>query len=62
MGRVNIKLEIAQKAVEIKQNDMTGTLTIEAALKEAQRQAKRNINRLNGLHEIIKAVSGEDDD
>lgn len=57
MGRVNIKLEIAKKAAEIKQNDMTGALTIEAALKQAQ----RNFNRINGLRQIIKTVRGEDD-
>lgn len=61
MGRVNIKLEIAKEAAEIKLKDMTGTLTIEASVKEAQRQAQRNLNRLHGLHEIIKAVRGEDD-
>ena len=41
---------------------MTGKLTIDAAIKKAQRQAQRNLNRLHGLHEIIKAVvRGEDD-
>ena len=45
MGRANIKLD-----------DMTGKLTIEAALKQAQ----RNFNKLHGLHQIIKAIRGED--
>lgn len=54
----NKKLEIAKKATEMMQNDMTGTLTIEAAVKQAQ----RNFNRINGLRQIIKAVRGEDDD
>lgn len=58
MGNVNIKLKIAKEAAEIKQNDMTGTLTIEAALKQAQ----RNFNRLEGFHQIIQAIRGEDDD
>lgn len=54
---MNINLKIAKEATEIKLNDSTGTLTIEAAL----RQAKRNFNRTQGLHEIIKAVIGEND-
>lgn len=58
----NKKLEIAKEAAEIKLKDMTGALSIEAAVKEAQRQARRNLNRLNGLHQIIKAVRGEVDD
>ena len=56
MGRIDINLKIAKDTAEIKQNDMTGTLTIEAALK----QAKRNFNRINGLHQIIKEIRGED--
>lgn len=59
---LNIKLEIAKLATEIKQKDMTGTLTIESAVKEAQRQAQRNLNKLHGLREIIKAVRGEEYD
>lgn len=55
---LNTKLEIAKEAAEIKQNDMTGTLTIEAAVKQAQ----RNLNRLQGWHQIIKAIRGGDDE
>lgn len=62
MGRVDINLKISKDAAEIKQNDMTGTLTIEAALKQAKINFEKSLNRLNGLHEIIKAVRGEDDD
>ena len=58
MNRLNIKLQIAKEATEIKQNDMTGTLTIEAALKQAQ----RNFNRVKGIHQIIKCVRGEADE
>lgn len=57
MGRIDINLKIAKEATEIKLNDSIGTLTIESALREA----KRNFNRAQGLHEIIKAVIGEDD-
>ena len=53
---MNIKLQIAKDTSELKLNDMSGTLTIEAALK----QAKRNINKINGLHQIIKEIRGED--
>lgn len=52
------KLEIAKEAAEIKLNDLTGVLTIEASL----RQAQRNFNRLNGLNQIIKNVRGDKDD
>ncbi|EKQ56313.1 MULTISPECIES: hypothetical protein [unclassified Clostridium] len=54
----NINLEIAKQAAEIKQNDMTGTLTIEAAVLQAQ----RNLNKLQGLSGVIKALRGEEDD
>lgn len=62
MGRVDINLKIFKDAAEIKQNDMTGTLTIEAALKQAKINFEKNLNKINGLHEIIKAVRGEKDD
>jgi len=55
MGR-NIKLEIAKEAAEIKLNDTTGTLTIKAALKQAQ----RNLNKICGLQQIINELRGED--
>lgn len=54
----NNELEIAKEAAEIKLNDMTGTLTIEAAVEQVQ----RNLNKLNGFHQIIKCLRGEDDD
>ncbi|WP_297429602.1 hypothetical protein [Clostridium sp.] len=59
---INIELLIAVKAAEIKLKDMTGTLTIEAATKKAQRQVQRNLNKLDGLHEIIRCLRGENDD
>lgn len=52
------KLEIAKETAEIKLNDSTGVLTIEAAL----RQAQRNFNRLDGPNQIIKNVRGDEDD
>jgi hypothetical protein len=58
---INIELIISIQAAEIYLNDMTGKLSIEAATKKAQRKIQKNLNRLVGLHEIIKAVSGEDD-
>ena len=58
MKRMNIKLQIAKDTSELKLNDMSGTLTIEAALK----QAKRNFNKINGLHQIIKEIRGEDNE
>lgn len=58
MGRININLEISKKAADIKLEDTTGTLTIEAALKQAQ----RNFNRVDGIHQIIKALRGDDND
>ena len=58
---INIELIISIQAAEIYLNDMTGQLTIEAAIKKAQRNIQRSLNKLVGLHEIIKAVSGEDD-
>lgn len=54
----NKELEIAKEASEIHLKDMTGTLTIDDAL----RQAERNLNKLNGLHQIIKCLRGEDDE
>jgi hypothetical protein len=56
-----INLIISIKASDIYLDDMTGTLTIEAAVKEAQRKMQRSLNKFNGLHEIIKAVICEDD-
>lgn len=58
MGMININLEISKKAADIKLEDTTGTLTIEAALKQAQ----RNFNRVDGIHQIIKALRGDDND
>jgi len=58
MRRVNIKLEIAKQAEQIKLEDITGTLTIEAALKQAQ----RNFNRLHGLQQIINELRGDEDE
>lgn len=58
---INIELIISIQAAEIYLNDMTGKLTIEAAIKKAQNNIQRSLNKLVGLHEIIKAVSGEDD-
>lgn len=55
---MNIKLQIAKEAAEIKLNDTTGTLIINAALKQAQ----RNLNRIDGLQQIIKNLRGEEDD
>jgi hypothetical protein len=52
------KLEIAKETAEIKLNDPNGVLTIEAAL----RQAQRDFNRLNGLNQIIKNARGDEDD
>lgn len=52
------KLEIAKEAAEIKLNDPTGILSIEAAL----RQAQRNFNRLNGINQIVKNIRGDKDD
>ncbi|NRT76342.1 hypothetical protein [Clostridium beijerinckii] len=50
------KLEIAKETAEIKLNDPTGVLTIEAALRQAQS------NRLDGPNQIIKNVRGDEDD
>lgn len=58
---INIELIISIQAAEIYLNDMTGKLTIEAAIKKAQKNIQRSLNKLVGLHEIIKAVSGEDE-
>ena len=58
MGRSNENLEISKQAAEIKLNDMSGTLTIEAAVKQVQ----WNINKINGFHQIIKCLRGEEDD
>lgn len=58
---INIELIISIQAAEIYLNDMTGKLTIDAAIKKAQRNIQRSLNKLVGLHEIIKAVSGEDE-
>lgn len=58
---INIELIISIQAAEIYLNDMTGELSIEAAVKTAQKNIQRSLNKLVGLHEIIKAVSGEDD-
>lgn len=55
---INIELIISIQAAEIYLNDMTGKLTIEAAVKKAQRNIQRNLNRLDGLHEIIKHLRG----
>lgn len=57
-----INLIISIKASDIYLDDMTGTLTIEAAVKEAQRKMQRSLNKVKGLHEIIKCLRGEDDD
>lgn len=56
MDELDINLKIAKDTSEIKLNDMTGTLTIESALK----QARRNFNKINALHQIIKEIRGED--
>ncbi|MFL0167700.1 MULTISPECIES: hypothetical protein [Clostridium] len=61
MGDI-INLIISIKASDIYLDDMTGTLTIEAAVKEAQRKMQRSLNKVKGLHEIIKCLRGEDDD
>lgn len=58
MRSSNVNLEIAKEAAEIKLDDTTGTLTIESALKQAQ----RNFNRLKGLNQILKAMRGDEDD
>lgn len=55
---LNNNLEIAKQAAEIKLDDMSGTLTIDAAVKQVQ----RNLNRLCAFHEIIKNVRGDYDD
>jgi hypothetical protein len=55
---INMNLEIAKEAAEIKLDDATGTLTIESALNQAQ----RNFNRLKGLSQIIKAMRGGEED
>lgn len=57
-----INLIISIKASDIYLDDMAGTLTIEAAVKEAQRKMQRSLNKVKGLHEIIKCLRGEDDD
>lgn len=57
MSGLNIELQIAKEAAEIKLDDMTGTLTIEAAVKQIQ----RNFNRIHGLQQIINESRGEDD-
>lgn len=54
----NMELEIAKEAAEIKLDETTGPLSIESALKQAQ----RNFNRLKGLSQIIKVTRGEEDD
>lgn len=56
MDKLNINLKIAKDTSELKLNDMTGTLTIKSALKQAQ----RNFNKINALHQIIKEIRGED--
>lgn len=56
MDRLNINLKIAKDTSELKLDDMTGTLTIEAALK----QARRNFNKLHGLQQLITELRGED--
>lgn len=61
MGDI-INLIISIKASDIYLDDMTGTLTIEAAIKESQRKMRRSLNKVKGLHEIIKCLRGEDDD
>lgn len=58
---INVELIISIQAAEIYLNDMTGKVTIEAAIKKAQKNIQRSLNKLVGLHEIIKAVSGKDD-
>lgn len=58
---INIELIISIQAAEMYLNDMTGKLTIDAAIKKAQRNIQRSLNKLVGLHERIKAVSGEDE-
>lgn len=55
---INIKLEISKEAAEIKLEDPSGLVTIETAIKQAQ----RNFNRLNALGQIIKELRGEEDD
>lgn len=59
---IKIELIISIRAAEIYLNDMTGKLTIEAAIKKANRNIQRNLNKLDGLHEIIKYLRGEDDE
>ena len=56
MNNLNSNLRISKDASELKLNDMSGTLTIEAALK----QAKRNFNRLHGLQQIINELKGDE--
>lgn len=55
---LNNELEIARQAAEIKLDDMSGTLTIDAAIEQVQ----RNLNKISAFHEIIKNVRGEYDD
>lgn len=59
---INIELIISIQAAEIFLNDMSGKLTIEASVKKAQRNIQRNLNKLDGLHEIIKHLRSEDYD
>ena len=58
MEDLKIKMQIAKEAAEIKLNDMSGILTIEAALKQAQ----RNFNKIYALQQIISASRGEEDE
>lgn len=58
MNGMNVNLEIAKEAEQIKLKDTTGLMTIEIALE----LAKKNLNRLHALNTIIKELRGDKDD
>lgn len=58
MDKSDVNLKIAKETAEIKLNDTTGTLTIKAALKQAQ----RNLNKIYGLQQIINELRGGEDE
>lgn len=58
----DIELIIAVKAAEIYVNDMNGRLTREAAIKKAQREVQKELNKICGIEEIIEDIRGDDND
>lgn len=60
MNSLNINLKIAKDTSELKLNDMTGNLTIEAALRQVKMDFEKGLNRVTALAEIIKEIEGED--